>query len=132
MGTTTPIIAVSLGAVVVEKHFTIDKKLPGPDHKASLEPQEFKRMVDEIRKVRKILGKYDKSPSKSEKEIMKLIRKSIIAKRDINPNDVIERDMLIIKRPGTGIEPKFIGQVLGKKAKRPIKKDEIIQWEDLN
>ena len=131
LGVTVPIIAVSLGAAVIEKHFTTDKNLYGPDHKASLEPNELKKMVEEIRKTETALGSSDKTPTGPEKEIMKVIRKSIVAKRDIKAGDIIEREMLTIKRPGTGIEPKFIGRVLGKKTKKPIKKDEIIGWDKL-
>jgi len=131
MSITVPIVAVSLGAVLIEKHFTLDKKLPGPDHKASLELDELKRMVEEIRKIDTILGSSEKIPTESEKEIMKVIRKSIVAKRDINVGDIIEREMVIIKRPGIGIEPKFMNTVLGKKAKKTIKKDEIIDWNKL-
>jgi len=131
MGTIVPIAAVSLGAVIIEKHFTLDKSLPGPDHEASLEPEALKKMVEKIRKVEMMLGSFEKVPTESEKEIMKLIRKSIVAKRDIKNGETIEKEMLVIKRPGTGIEPKFIDETLGKKAKKAIGKDEIIKWDDI-
>ena len=127
LGVTVPIIAVALGAVLIEKHFTIDRKLPGPDHKASLEPNELKEMVEEIRNIEKILGSFEKKPTKSEEEIMKIVRKSLVAKKDIEKGSIIKKEMIDIKRPGSGIKPSEINQVLGKKAKKRILKDEIIQ-----
>jgi len=126
-GISIPIMAVSFGAVVIEKHFTIDKTLPGPDHKASLEPDELKNMIKEIRNTEKALGNFEKKPTKSEKEIMKLVRKSLIANKDIQKGTTIQVDMIIIKRPGTGLKPVEIKNIIGKKAKKSIKKDEIIQ-----
>jgi N-acetylneuraminate synthase/N,N'-diacetyllegionaminate synthase len=122
-----PIMAIALGAVVIEKHFTIDRNLPGPDHLASLEPNELKNMVLKIRKAEKILGSYDKKPTDSEKKIMNFVRKSIIAKKDIKKGSTVDKDMLIIKRPGNGLLPAEIGKLLGKKTKRYISKDEIFQ-----
>ena len=127
MGITVPIMAATLGAVVIEKHFTLDKNLPGPDHKASLEPGELKKMVCKIRNVEIALGNPVKKPTKSEKKIMEIIRKSIIAKNEIKKGILIKQDMLIIKRPGTGLQPSEIKKIIGKKAKRTIKKDEILK-----
>jgi len=121
------LIAVSLGAVLIEKHFTLDKKLPGPDHKSSLNPEELKELIKEIRNTEKALGSSIKKPTISEKKIMKLVRKSIIADRDIEKGTTVQKDMIIIKRPGTGLEPSEIKKIIGKKAKKSIKKDEIIQ-----
>ena len=126
---TTSIIAAALGAVVIEKHFTIDKNLPGPDHKASLEPKELLHMIKEIRNAEKILGSYDKKPVMSEKKIMNLVRKSIVAKKNIEKGSIITDDMIIIKRPGTGLKPVDIYKVVGRKAKRNIVKDESFQLE---
>ena len=146
-----PIIAVILGACIIEKHFTLNKNLPGPDHKASLELKEFKEMVkkiknieirlkdgeslvkilEEIPYVEKILGKDIKKPTTEEEKIKPLVRKSIIAKVDIPKNTIITSNMLIIKRPGTGIKPKHLNKVIGKKAKYNIKKDEIITWDKI-
>jgi N-acetylneuraminate synthase len=127
LGTIVPIAATTLGACVLEKHFTIDRKLPGPDHKASLEPDELKNMVEQIREVEKALGSYDKKPTEREKKIMKLVRKSIVAKKDIKKGTTIKKDMLIIKRPGTGLKPNEIDKIIGMKTKRDIKKDEVLQ-----
>jgi len=130
-GITVPIMAATLGACVIEKHFTLNKNLPGPDHKASLNPEELKEMVKKIREVEIILGKKEKKPTTSERKIMKLVRKSIVAKRDIQKGMKITKNMLTIKRPGTGIEPKFFKKVVGKIARRYIKKEEFISFKNL-
>ena len=127
LGITVPIMATCLGATIIEKHFTLDRNLPGPDHKASLTPEELKNMVEEIRNVEKALGKFDKKPTVSEKKIMRLVRKSIIAKKDIEKGAIIDESMLIIKRPGTGLYPAYLNKIIGKKAKRHISKDDIFQ-----
>lgn len=127
LGILTSIVAVSMGAKVIEKHFTLDKKLPGPDHKASLDPSELKDLVDEIRKVEQIFGSNEKKPTESEKEIMNLVRKSLVAHVKIPKDSIIKEDMIVIKRPGIGIQPYDIKKVIGKKAKRDINKDEIFQ-----
>ncbi len=124
-------VAAAIGARAIEKHFTLDKNLPGPDHKASLEPDEFKQMVANIREVEKILGSAVKKPTKSELEIQKIVRKSLVAKVGINKGTIISRSMLICKRPGTGISPFMIKQVIGKKAKANIEKDKIVLFKDL-
>jgi N,N'-diacetyllegionaminate synthase len=136
-GILVPIIANSLGAIVIEKHFTLDKNMPGPDHKASLNPAELKEMVANIRnKVvvdipKEILGSKNKILSDSEKKISEIARKSIVAKSKINKGVIITQDLLMIKRPGTGILPKDINKVLGKKTKNFISKDSLLSWEDL-
>jgi len=127
MGLTVPIMAATFGAVVIEKHFTLCKTLPGPDHMASLEPTELKQMVIAIRNVERALGSYAKKPTTIEKNILKLIRKSIVASKDIKKGALIRRNMLDIKRPGTGLPPTKIEYILGKKTKRDIKKDELIK-----
>lgn len=124
-----PIMATTMGAVAIEKHFTMDKSLPGPDHKASLEPDKLKNMVREIRNTEKALGSFDKKPTESEKEIMKFVRKSIVAKQDIKKGSIIDWDMLTIKRPGTGLKPVDLDKLIGKKTKRYISKDEIFQFD---
>lgn len=128
-GIKVSLAAVALGACVIEKHFTLDKKLPGPDHKASLEPQELKEMVNGIKNIQQALGDGIKKPRPSEIEIAKTIRKSIVAAGDIKEGTTIEENMLIIKRLGTGILPKHLEKVIGKKAKKEIKKDQLISWD---
>lgn len=127
LGISVPIMATTMGAKVIEKHFTIDKNFPGPDHKASLEPDELKNMIIEIRNTEKALGGFEKKPTKSEKEIMKLVRKSIVAKIDIEKGSFIKRDMIDIKRPGNGLKPSDLDKIVGKKAKKQIKKDEVFR-----
>ncbi|HEY0087600.1 MAG TPA: N-acetylneuraminate synthase [Candidatus Lokiarchaeia archaeon] len=127
LGINVPIIATALGAKVIEKHFTISKDLPGPDHKASLEPNELKTMVKEIRNTEKILGSFEKKPTESEKKIMKLIRKSIVAKKEIDKGVILKEQMISIKRPGMGIKPYDLLKIIGKKTKKHISKNEMIK-----
>jgi N,N'-diacetyllegionaminate synthase len=127
IGITVPIMAATLGAVVIEKHFTLDKTMSGPDHKASLEPEELKQMVTAIRNVETTLGNYAKKPTPSEKDIIKLVRKSIVANQNIKKGAIIRKNMLAIKRPGNGLSPTKIEQILGKKTKKSILKDELIR-----
>ena len=123
---TASIAAVALGACVIEKHFTLDRKLLGPDHKASLEPNELKEMVKTIRDLEKALGDGIKRPTKDEVEIKRVARRSIVAKEDMSKGIIITEDMLDVKRPGTGIPPKYMEMIVGRKAKENIIKDEII------
>jgi N-acetylneuraminate synthase/N,N'-diacetyllegionaminate synthase len=129
LGITAPIAAVALGACVIEKHFTSDKNLPGPDHKASLEPNELKELVKAIRDVERSLGDGLKRPTKTEEEIKKVARRSIVAKVDILKGTIITEDMLDVKRPGTGIVPQYMEMIIGKGAKIDIKKEDLITWE---
>jgi N,N'-diacetyllegionaminate synthase len=125
-GIIIPVAAVALGAQVIEKHFTLDKNLPGPDHKASLEPDELKAMVKAIRNVERALGTGIKKPSKSELKNLPIARKSIVAKQPIRQGEVFNENNLTVKRPGTGISPMRWHEVLGKKAQRDYEKDELI------
>ena len=131
-GIELPIAAVALGACVVEKHFTIDKTLEGPDHKASLNPKEFKAMVDAIRNVEVAMGDGIRKFSENELEIKKVARKSIIINEDISKGTIIEREMLTIKRPGTGIAPKEINNVVGKKINRDLSSGTLLKWDYLD
>ncbi|MBA7616559.1 N,N'-diacetyllegionaminic acid synthase [subsurface metagenome] len=129
LGITVPIVAAALGACVIEKHFTLDRNLPGPDHKASLEPNELKEMVKTIKDVERALGDGIKRPTKEGIKIKKVARKSIVAKVNIPKGTIITKWMLAIKRPGTGLMPKYINKVIGKKARSDIKRDEIFSWD---
>jgi N-acetylneuraminate synthase/N,N'-diacetyllegionaminate synthase len=129
LGITASIAAVALGACVIEKHFTLDRNLPGPDHKASLEPDELKEMVKAIRDVEKALGDGIKRLAQGEKEIKKVARRSIVAKVDILEGAIITKEMLDIKRPGTGIVPKYFDFIVGMRAKKDIKKSNIVTWK---
>jgi len=125
------VAAAAMGACVIEKHFTMDKNLPGPDHKASLEPHELKDMVCNIRIVEKALGSSMKTPVASELEVRDVVRRSIVAKVEIPRGVIITEDLLAFKRPGIGIAPKHIGLLIGKVANQNIHKDEIIKLENM-
>jgi N,N'-diacetyllegionaminate synthase len=127
LGVTVPVMSVALGAVVLEKHLTLDKNLPGPDHKASLESYEFKQMVTEIRNAEKAMGRPTKEPTASERKIINKVRKSIVANQDIKKGVRITEPLIAFKRPGTGIPPVQFKKIMGKKATRDIKKDELIK-----
>ena len=128
LGIEVPIAAVALGATVIEKHFTLDKTLPGPDHKASLEPEELKAMVMAIRNVEKAIGGSGlKEVSKSEVKNKPIARKSIVAATKIAQGEVFTPKNLTIKRPGTGISPMRWDEVIGKKAKQDFQEDDLIE-----
>ncbi|MBR1368140.1 hypothetical protein RJ53_00985 [Methanocalculus chunghsingensis] len=128
-GITIPIAAVTMGAQVIEKHFTLDRSLPGPDHRASLEPDELKAMVQAIRNSERAFGDGVKCPCEEEKAIKKVARRSIVAKIDIPGGALIQSEDLAIKRPGTGIEPKYMDLLIGKKTRETIYKDQVISWD---
>ena len=126
LGIEVSIAAAALGAVVIEKHFTLDRSLPGPDHKASLEPMELKMMVSAIRNVEKALGGGVKRPSPSEKKNMSIARKSIVASRDIKKGQEFTVENITTKRPGDGISPMRWGEIVGRKAGKDFVIDEKI------
>lgn len=130
LGIEVPIMAVGLGVCMIEKHFTLDRNMAGPDHKASLEPDELRKMVEAIRNAEKALGGAVKKPTKNEEKMKKVVRKSIVALEDIKKNDTFFRQNTGIKRPGTGLQPKHYFSILGKKAKRNIKKDALVKKGD--
>ena len=128
LGIEVPIAAVALGATVIEKHFTLDKTLPGPDHKASLEPEELKAMVMAIRNVEKAIGGSGlKEVSKSEAKNKPIARKSIVATKTIKKGDLFSVENLTVKRPGTGISPMQWDNVIGKTAKKDFEEDDLIE-----
>lgn len=127
LGITVPIAAAALGATVIEKHFTLDRKMEGPDHAASLEPQELKDMVSAVRMVEAILGDGVKQPSKSESVNRNAARKSIVAKRPIAAGEIFTDENLAVKRPAGGIDPMQWDNVIGLKAVRAFEIDEPIQ-----
>lgn len=127
LGIEVPVAAVALGAKVIEKHFTLDKNMEGPDHRASLDPQELKAMVVAIRNVEKALsGSGIKEPTPSEMKNKPIVRKSIVAGRSIKAGEVLSEENLAIKRPGTGISPMKWAEVIGNKAIRDFEPDEMI------
>jgi N,N'-diacetyllegionaminate synthase len=132
LGIEVAVAAVALGAKVIEKHFTISRAMEGPDHAASLEPDELKEMVKSIRNIEKALsGNGIKAPSPSELKNKTAARKSIHINTALNTNDRIERHHLDIKRPGDGINPMQIDEVVGKKIKTDLQADSKLKWEDL-
>ncbi len=126
LGIEIPAAAVAMGARVIEKHFTLDRNQNGPDHKASLEPREFKRMVDAIRNVEDALGSAAKTPCAAELKNIAVARKSIVARVPIHKGELFTEDNLTVKRPGTGLSPMFWDQVVGTVATRDYAADEII------
>ncbi len=128
LGIEVPIAAVALGAKVIEKHFTLDRNLPGPDHKASLEPEELKAMVTAIRNIEKtISGSGIKEESPSEAKNKPIARKSIIASQNIKKGEVLSEENLSIKRPGIGINPMRWDEILGRKAIKDFQEDDLIE-----
>lgn len=127
MGIEIPIAAVAMGATVIEKHFTLDRNMEGPDHKASLEPEELQAMVQAIRNVELALGSGVKRPSKSEEKNISIVRKSIVAKKDISNGDLFTAQNLTTKRPGSGLSPMCWDEVIGQKAKKDFRRDELIE-----
>tara|TARA_B100001063_G_C16751692_1_gene550632 strand:+ start:136 stop:1131 length:996 start_codon:yes stop_codon:yes gene_type:complete len=126
LGIEVDIAAVAIGASCIEKHFTLDRNMEGPDHKASLEPQELKAMVRAIKNIELALGSGIKIPSKSEMQNIKIVRKSIVAKTQIKKNDVFNENNLTVKRPGNGISPMKWDEIIGTKAPKDYKEDELI------
>lgn len=126
LGVEIPTAAVALGAQVIEKHFTLDKEMEGPDHKASLDPKELTAMVSAIRNIEKSLGHGKKQPSQSEVKNMPIARKSLVAKRAIKKGESFSEDNLAIKRPGDGISPMKWSEYIGQTASRDYQADELI------
>ena len=126
-GIEVPIAAVAMGAMVIEKHFTLNRNMEGPDHKASLEPGELKAMVSAIRHIEKALGTGEKTVSNSERKNIAIARKSIVAARDIKAGETLTEQNLTVKRPGSGISPMRWNEVIGMLAKRDFMEDELIE-----
>ncbi|MCI8483298.1 MAG: N-acetylneuraminate synthase [Lachnospiraceae bacterium] len=125
-GIEVPIAAAAMGACILEKHFTLDRAMEGPDHLASLEPEELKSMITAVRNVERAMGDGRKVPSESEKKNMAIARKSIVAKCGIKKGELFSEENLTTKRPGTGISPMKWFEVVGKRAERDFETDEII------
>ncbi|AZT90577.1 N-acetylneuraminate synthase [Caldicellulosiruptor changbaiensis] len=131
-GIEVAIAAIAIGATIIEKHLTLDKKLEGPDHKASLSPNEFKFMVDCIRNVEKAMGNGIKKCTKSEEEIKVKARRSIVAKRKLLRGEEITFEDIEFKRPAIGLQPNEVYKIIGKKVKEDIEEDEIIKIEKIS
>ena len=126
LGIEVDIAAVAMGASIIEKHFTLDKTMDGPDHKASLEPEDLKAMVSSIRNIEKALGGSEKKPSPSESANIEIVRKSIVAKQNIKNGELFTEKNITTKRPGTGISPMEWDSILGKVAERDYQLDDLL------
>ena len=126
------IASVMFGSVLIEKHFTLDKTMTGPDHSFSIDPKGLKTLISQIREIDQIKGNGIKIPQSSEIENRLAIRKSITAKRDMKQGEKIKEDDIMIKRPADGIEPKYFSFILGKTIKDDIKKDSPISWSNIS
>ena len=126
-GIEIPIAAVAMGAQIIEKHFTLDKNMDGPDHKASLEPQELAQMVSAIRHIEKSLGDGNKKRTASEQHNVVAVRKSIVAKCEIHKGELFTEKNLTVKRPSNGISPMKWNEIIGTRAKRNFLEDELIE-----
>ena len=129
VGFEAAVAATVLGASVIEKHFTLNHNMEGPDHKASLEPEEFEIMVNNIRLIEKALGDGVKRPAEAEKKNIAIARKSIVAARDIKKGEIFTEDNITVKRPGSGISPMKWFEVLGTEAVRDFGEDELIELD---
>jgi N-acetylneuraminate synthase/N,N'-diacetyllegionaminate synthase len=127
LGIAIPIAAVVMGAVIIEKHFTLDMNMEGPDHRASTEPEEFKRMVNSIRNVELAMGTGIKQPNKDEIDIAEVVLKRIVAQREIPSGKIIEADDICVKRNDSGISAKYWDIMIGTKARRKYENDEAIE-----
>ncbi len=132
LGIEAALAAVALGASVIEKHLTLDRALPGPDHAASLEPAGFKAMVDGVRRVSAMLGDGVKAPTSEERDTARVARRSIVAAVDIPAGAVISAGMLACRRPATGIAPREMDAVVGRRAAQPVAAGAVLQWDDLD
>jgi len=129
LGIEIAVAAVAMGARIIEKHFTLDREQPGPDHKASLEPDEFRSMVEAIRHVEAASGDGIKRPAKAELANLDVVRRSVVATHDLRQGDVIGPEDVTIKRPGTGINPADLEKVVGLTLTRAVGADEALAWE---
>jgi sialic acid synthase SpsE len=131
LGTAVALAAVALGACVIEKHFTLDRNLPGPDHRASIEPDELKALTQGIRAVEAALGHGRKEPAASEASTAAVARKSLVAARDLAPGTVLTKDCIAIKRPGTGLPPIMREYVIGRTIRTAVPAGALLTLEML-
>jgi sialic acid synthase SpsE len=131
MGYSIPLAAVTLGACIIEKHFTTDKDLPGWDHMISADPVEMKVIVKESAVIKEAMGSFRRTVSEAEMEKRLKFRRSIVATKELQPGHKIQLEDLDFKRPGTGISPDKVHWVLGKELKRQVGEDDLLNWNDL-
>jgi sialic acid synthase SpsE len=127
-GTEISIAAVALGAEIIEKHITLSKEMDGPDHRASLDPQEFKSLVAAVRNVESSLGDGVKRPAACERKNILIARKSVVAAKEIKRGEKLTARNITLKRPGSGIQPRDVEKVYGRRAKTHFKSDQVITW----
>ena len=125
-GTLPAIVATTMGVDMIEKHFTLSRELPGVDQKASIEPIELKNLIEELKQIKKIKGSHVKKIVDEEIDTKLSLRRSLVAKKNLKKGSLVKKKDITIKRPGTGIEPKFLDFIVGKKIKKNISKDEIL------
>lgn len=130
-GMEVSVAAVALGACVVEKHFTLDRNLPGPDHKASLEPDELRLFVQSIRRVESAMGNGSKQPAESERNTRQVARKSLTAARDLSAGTMLDATMIALRRPGTGLPPAHRDKLVGRIVKTDVSAGTLLTWEML-
>jgi len=130
-GIIIPVVAVAMGASIIEKHITIDRTMKGGDQAASLEPSGLTRLVRDIRHLEEAMGDGSKKLLDVEKPIRQKLAKSIVSRKAIAKNSLIKKDMLTTKGPGTGLSPKYMNDIVGKKAARNIREDEVVRKEDI-
>ena len=131
IGTSIPLASIALGSCLIEKHFTLDKNMPGWDHAISADPKELKEIVTESKKISKALGNYYRTVTQAEEEKKLKFRRSVVALKNLQAGHVITRNDLVYKRPGTGIPPDEARFLVGRAVKNTIKEDQLIKWEDL-
>ncbi|MBA7557814.1 N,N'-diacetyllegionaminic acid synthase [subsurface metagenome] len=131
IGISIPLAAITLGAKVIEKHFTLDKTLPGWDHAVSANPEEMKVIVEEGKRIVTALGEHRRVFSEQEKKQRESFRRSVVTKRKIKEGEFLQKKDLDFKRPGIGIRPDEVKYILGRKVNKDIDEDELIKWEDL-
>ena len=132
IGTSIPLASVAFGACIIEKHFTIDKDLPGWDHEISADPEELKIICRESKNVCKSLGTFRRTVSEAEEEKKKKFRRSVVVKKDLSKGHILAEEDLTSKRPGTGISPDLMDLIVGRKLKTDKACDELIQWEEIS
>jgi sialic acid synthase SpsE len=130
-GVEASVLSIAFGAKVIEKHFTLDKNLPGPDHGASSNPKEFAQLVTCVRRVEKMLGSPIKDCRDEEKDMAKVSRKSIALAKDLKEDEIIRLEHLTLLRPGTGLSPKYINDILGFRVKKYLRKGTLLTWNEL-
>jgi N,N'-diacetyllegionaminate synthase len=130
--TLVDIAAVSMGANIIEKHFTLDKKMEGPDHSFSIDPSGLTELISQIRMIDKMKGNGEKLPQPSELFGKDALRKSLTAKSDLKLGEILTPDKILIKRPVGGIEPKYLDHIIGRKINKDISEDSLINWKDLD